>query len=165
MIKAHGPSEAVGVFTRQVEAVYHGLFVWLTVYFAEPIKFGLILVFALVVNLWLALACLFFALLVWLIGGRIAASFRLRSRLAMQEAAEQLALVQESLMMMRLVKSYQMEALQPSPRRASDCPPQQSTSVRQMSDDVYQPILVFLGTFAALFSPVGRRHPSSESAS
>ena len=76
VIKAHGPSEAVAIFTRQVEAVYHGLFVWLTVYFAEPIKFGLILLFALVVNFWLALAFLLFALLVWLIGGRIAASFR-----------------------------------------------------------------------------------------
>ena len=60
------------------------LYAWLTVCFREPVKFGLLLAFALVVNFWLALAFLLFALLVWLIGGQIAAYFRDQGRLATQ---------------------------------------------------------------------------------
>src|SRR5205807_6186873 len=82
---------------------------WLTVVWREPIKFGLLLGFALVVNFWLALAFLFFAVLVWLIGGQVAAYFRRQGRLAVNRAAEQLSLIRESLMLMRLVKVYLME--------------------------------------------------------
>src|SRR5207302_5217080 len=79
------------------------------VYFREPIKFGLVLLFAMLVNFWLALAFLLFALLVWVVGGQIAAYFRRRGRTADHQAADQLALIQESLMLMRLVKVYLME--------------------------------------------------------
>ena len=48
--RALGPSEAVSVFTRHVEAVHDALYARLTVYFREPIKFGLLLAFALVVQ-------------------------------------------------------------------------------------------------------------------
>lgn len=149
-VKAKGTSEAIGIFTRHVEAVYHGLFSWLTVSFAEPIKFAAILCFALAVNFWLALASLFFALLVWLVGGRLAASFRQRSRLAMQEAAEQLALIQESLSMMRLVKSYQMELFNQARVERQLSRYGQAQMRRQLDDAVYQPILALLGTLAAL---------------
>src|SRR5712692_7652824 len=75
--RALGPSEAVGVSTRHLEAVHDALYGWLTVVFREPVKFGLLLMFAMLVNpptsFWLALAFLLFALLVWLIGGQIAA--------------------------------------------------------------------------------------------
>ncbi len=74
--RALGPSEAVSVSTRHLEAVHTGLHTWLTVYFREPVKFGLLLLFAMLVNFWLALAFLLFALLVWLVGGQIAAYFR-----------------------------------------------------------------------------------------
>src|SRR5205823_14903411 len=107
--RALGPSEAVGISTRHLEAVHTGLFAWLTVYYREPVKFGLLLFFAMLVNFWLALAFLLFALLVWLVGGQVAAFFRRRGRVAEHEAADQLALVQESLMLMRLVKVYLME--------------------------------------------------------
>src|SRR5205823_1472823 len=107
--RALGPSEAVSVSTRHLEAVHDGLFAWLTVWIREPIKFGLVLLFALAVNFWLALAFLLFAVLVWIGGGQIAAWFRRRGRTAQQRAAEQLVLVQESLTMMRLVKVYLME--------------------------------------------------------
>ena len=48
--RALGPTEAVSVFTRHVEAVHDALYTRLTVYFREPIKFGLLLAFALVVQ-------------------------------------------------------------------------------------------------------------------
>jgi len=54
--RALGPSEAVTVFTRHVEAVSDGLYTWITVTFREPVKFGLLLAFALIVNWKLALA-------------------------------------------------------------------------------------------------------------
>ena len=107
--RALGPSEAVGVFTRHVEAVHDMLYAWLTVVIREPVKFGLLLIFALIINFWLALAFLVFALLVWLIGGQVAAYFREKGRVATRASANQLALLQESLMLMRLVKVYLME--------------------------------------------------------
>ena len=88
--RALGPSEAVSVSTRHLEAVHDGLFAWLTVWIREPVKFGLLLLFALAVNFWLALAFLLFAVLVWIGGGQIAAWFRRRGRVAQHRAAEQL---------------------------------------------------------------------------
>ena len=73
--RALGPSEAVSVSTRHLEAVHTGLYAWLTVYFREPVKFGLLLLIAMLVSFWLALAFLIFALLVWVVGGQIAAYF------------------------------------------------------------------------------------------
>ena len=141
-VKSQGPLEAVEVFTHQIEAVFHGLFTRLTVYFAQPLKFGLILLFALVVNFWLALTFLLFALLVWLIGGRIAASFRQKGRQATVQAAEQLSLIQESLMMMRLVKSYLMELFNQARRTslARYASPDEPPSRRAL----YQPFLILL---------------------
>ncbi len=107
--RALGPSEAVSVSTRHLESVHEGLFLWLTVYFREPIKFCLLLLFALVLNFWLAIAFFLFALLVWIVGGQIAAYYRRQGRVAEMHSAEQLALMQESLMLMRLVKVYLME--------------------------------------------------------
>ena len=108
--RALGPTEAVGVSTRHLEAVNDGLLAWVTVAVREPIKFGLLLLFALAVNFWIALAFLLFAFLVWMMGGQVAAYFRRKGRAAAHRAAEQLALLQESLMLMRLVKVYLMEA-------------------------------------------------------
>src|SRR5262249_51822402 len=87
--RALGPSEAVGVFTRHLEAVHGALYPWLTVVFREPVKFGLVLLFALLVNFWLALAFLLAALLVWLVGGQAAAYFRRQGRIATHRAADQ----------------------------------------------------------------------------
>src|SRR5262249_25042113 len=100
-VRALGPSEAVGIFTRELEAVPTGLYTWLTVVFREPVKFVLILIFALMVNAWLALAFLVFGLVVWLIGEIVVDHYRRRARLARHRAAEHLALIQESLMLMR----------------------------------------------------------------
>jgi ATP-binding cassette, subfamily B, bacterial len=101
-----GPSEAVSIFTRHIEAVHEALYARLTTEFREPVKFALILFFALVLNPLLALAFLLFAVLVWLVGGQIALGFARRARAASNEAGENLAALRESLMMMRLVKCY-----------------------------------------------------------
>jgi ABC-type multidrug transport system fused ATPase/permease subunit len=107
--RALGPTEAVTVFTRHVEAVHDALYNRLTVLFHEPIKFALLLLFALAVNFWLGLAFLLFAALVWLLAGQIAAYFRREVRLATNQAGERLTIMRESLMLMRLVKCYLME--------------------------------------------------------
>src|SRR5262249_54046263 len=98
--RALGPTEAGSVSTRHLEAVHSGLFAWLTVTFREPVKFVLLLLFALLVEFWLALAFLLFAVLVWLVGGQIAAHFRRTGRAASARSAEQLAFIQESLMIL-----------------------------------------------------------------
>src|SRR5207245_8683575 len=69
--RALGPTEAVSVFTRHVEAVHEALYTRLTVSFREPIKFALILLFALVVHFCLALAFLLFAVIFWMVGVQI----------------------------------------------------------------------------------------------
>ncbi len=104
-----GPSEAVGVSTRHLESVHEGLFLWLTTYYREPVKFGVVLLFALLVNFWLAMVFILLAGLVWLVAGQVAAHFRVKVHAAERETGEQLALLQESLMLMRLVKVYLME--------------------------------------------------------
>lgn len=148
--RALGPSEAVGVSTRHLESVHAGLYAWLTVYFREPVKFGLLLVFAMVVNFWLALAFLLFALLVWLVGGQIAAWFRHRGRTADMRAADQLALIQESLMMMRLVKVYLMEKFNLARFENQVAAHAQAQFARYRGEAFYRPLFTLLGLLAAL---------------
>jgi ATP-binding cassette, subfamily B, bacterial len=108
-IRELGPSEAVTVYTRQVEAVDDGLFTWLTVTFRVNVKIILLLLLALFLDIRLGLAFIFFALLAWAIGGQLAGYFKRRERASSHRAAEQLTLIRESLMLMRLVKIYLME--------------------------------------------------------
>ena len=49
-----GPSEAVGLFTRQVESVGEAIHAWLTSTVRYPLLFVLLLAFILTVNFWLA---------------------------------------------------------------------------------------------------------------
>lgn len=114
--RALGTSEAIGLFTRHLEAVIEGLYTWLTVVFRQPATFITLLVFALIVEWgasggppWLTVAFLLFALLFWLVEGQLAAYFRRRERRSTLQATEQLALLQESLQIMRLAKCYLME--------------------------------------------------------
>jgi ATP-binding cassette subfamily B protein len=148
--RALGPSEAVSIFTRQLEAVHDGLYTRLTVVFREPVKFVLLLLFALAINLWLALAFLLFALLVWLVGGQLAVRLRRQERVATRQAAEQLALLQESLMLMRLVKIYLMELFNQSRVERQLAAYSDAQLRRARGEAVYRPLLIFLGTVAAL---------------
>jgi ATP-binding cassette subfamily B protein len=148
--RALGPSEAVSIFTRQLEAVHDGLYTRLTMVFREPVKFVLLLLFALAINVWLALAFLLFALLVWLVGGQLAARLRRQERVANRQAAEQLALLQESMMLMRLVKIYLMELFNQSRVERQLAAYSDAQLRRARGEAVYRPLLIFLGTLAAL---------------
>ena len=54
--RALGPTEAVSIFARHIEAVHDAMFTRLTVYYRAPIKIALLIAFALSVQFWLALA-------------------------------------------------------------------------------------------------------------
>ena len=148
--RALGPSEAVSVSTRHLEAVHDGLLAWLTVWIREPVKFGLVLLFALLVNFWLALAFLLFAVLVWIGGGQIAAWFRSRGRAAQHQAAEQLTLIQESLSLMRLVKVYLMELFNQARVERQLAKYAETQMSRYLGEAIYRPTLVLLGMLASL---------------
>jgi ABC-type multidrug transport system fused ATPase/permease subunit len=107
--RAVGPAEVVGLFTRQVDAARDALYAWLTAAFRHPVQFTLLLVLILAINFWLGVCSLAVALLVWVIAGQIAAYFRREARSGSRQADVQLALLQESMGLLRLVKCYQME--------------------------------------------------------
>ncbi len=148
--RALGPSEAVTVFTRHVEAIHEALYSRLTVSYVEPVKFALLLAFALLVEPLLALAFLLFAILVWIVGGQIAAHFRHQGRAASDAAAEQLTLVRESLMLMRLVKVYLMELFNQARVERLLARYARAQLVRFRGEALYKPILFTLGLLAAL---------------
>ncbi len=149
--RALGPTEAVSVFTRHVEAVHEALYSRMTIYFREPIKFVLILLFALVVNFWLALAFLLIAAVVWMVGGQIAAYYRRQGRAATNEAGEHLTILRESIMMMRLVKCYyRMEEFNRARVERQLSQYARLQRLRMRGESVYRPILTLLGVVAAL---------------
>ena len=145
-----GPSEAVSVFTRHVESVHDALYARMTVTFREAVKFFLLLAFALVVNVWLAVAFLLFAVLVYLIGGRISARFRRESAAATHHAAERLTVIRESLMMMRLVKTYLMEQFNQSRVERQLARYSQAQRIRHRGDAMPRPLLVLLALLCTL---------------
>ncbi len=148
--RALGPAEAVSASTRHLESVHDALYAWLTVVFREPVKFGLLLAFALLVNFGLALVFLLAAVLVWLVGGQVAAYFRRRGRGAAHHAADQLALIQESLMLMRLVKVYLMELFNQSRVERQLARYAGAQSRRYRGEAIYRPLLFFMGLVAGL---------------
>jgi ATP-binding cassette subfamily B protein len=145
-----GPGEAVGVFTRHVEAVHDALYARLTALVREPVKFVLLLIFALCVNLPLALAFLLCTVLLWLLGSQIAAYFRRKGRLATNRASEQLTLIRETLILMRLVKVYLMELFNQSRVERLLSRYGKAQAIRYRGEAIYKPLLFLLGTMAAL---------------
>jgi ATP-binding cassette subfamily B protein len=150
VVRALGPGEAVTVLGRHVEAVHDALYTWLTVLFPQPIQFGLLLALALIIHPLLACAFLLFALLVWLVGGQVAAYFRRQGRTANIAAAEQLTLIRESLMLMRLVKCYLMELFNQSRVERQLARLSAAQMRRYRGEAIYKPLLMFLGMLAAL---------------
>lgn len=149
-VRALGPGEAASIFTRHMEAVHDGLYAWQTVAVRSPVKFGLLLAFALLVDVWLALASIVFALVLWSIGGQFAAAVRQQGRAATQRAAHQLALLQESLVMMRLVKVYLMELFNQARVERQLSEYVRSHRGRYRGEAVYRALLLFLGVMATL---------------
>jgi ATP-binding cassette subfamily B protein len=149
-IKALGPSEAVSMFTRHVEAVHDALVAFLTGLIREPVQFALLVLFALAINFWLAVTFLIFAALVWLVGGLVASYFRQQGDKATRAAAGQLALLQESLSMMRLVKVYLMELFNQARVERQLAAYAQSLRSRATGEAIYRPLLGFLAVLAAV---------------
>ncbi|HKB38271.1 MAG TPA: ABC transporter ATP-binding protein, partial [Gemmataceae bacterium] len=149
-VKALGPGEAVTIFTRHTEAVHDALYTSLAVLFAQPITFGLLLLAALIIHPLLAVAFLLSALLIWLVGGQVAGYFRQQGKLATNRAAEQLTLIRESLMLMRLVKVYLMELFNQSRVERQLARYAAAQLRRYRGEAVYKPLLFFLGLVAAL---------------
>ncbi len=147
--RALGPSEAVTVFARHVEAVHDALYLRLTSWFRDPVQIAILLMFALLVNFGLALAFLLFALLVWVTGSQIAAHFKRRERLATNDAAERLTLIRESLMIMRLIKCYMMELFNQSRVERQLAGHAKAQIGRFRGEAFYTPLLVLLGSTAA----------------
>ena len=148
-IATHGSNEAETVFTRHVDAVHDGLYTRLTVAVRDPIKLFFLAAFALSIHFWLGLAALCAAALVWLAGRQTATIFRRHGRVGARRAADQLALLEESLQMMRLVKGYLMDLFNQArvERQLSEYSRAQLSRFR--GELVYRPLLIFLGTLAA----------------
>jgi ATP-binding cassette, subfamily B, bacterial len=148
--RALGPTEAVSIFARHIEALHDAMYTLLTVYYRAPIKIALLIAFALFVQFWLALASLMLAILVWLVGGQAAAYIRRSGRQATHEASEHLTVLRESLMLMRLVKCYLMEQFNQNrvERQLSRYTRVQLSRLR--GEALYQPLLVLLGLLCTL---------------
>jgi ATP-binding cassette, subfamily B, bacterial len=146
----HGASDAVGVSNHDLELVHEALYRWLTVVFREPVKAVLLLVFALLISPWLAVAIFMFALLVWMVGGQIAMVLRREGRAAQHEAGKQVALIQESLTLTRLVKVTLMEAFNQARVDRQLRAYTRAQLARYRYAAIYRPLFAFLGLVATL---------------
>ncbi|HEV3439421.1 MAG TPA: ABC transporter ATP-binding protein [Gemmata sp.] len=108
-IRTVGPAEVTHLFTKQAEAAGAAVHVTLAATYRYPILVIGLLILILLVNFWLAVSFLLLAALVWVIGGQITAHFRRDARLAARQADTSIALLVESLGILRLVKCFQME--------------------------------------------------------
>jgi ATP-binding cassette subfamily B protein len=149
-VRALGPSEAVSILTRHIEAVHDALYTRLTVWYREPITLVLLLLFAIFVHPLLALAFVFFAVVVWVLGVKIVGYFRQQSKLATHVAAERLTIIRESLMLMRLVKCYVMEQFNQARIERQLSRYGQVQRIRHRADALARPVLVLLAGFGAL---------------
>jgi ATP-binding cassette subfamily B protein len=138
------------LFTRHVEASHEALFLWLTTAFRYPAQVVLLLGLALLIQPWLALAVVIFALLVWLMGGQIVAAFRRQGRAATRQASSRLVLLLESIRLMRLVKSYLMELFNQSRVERQLAEYTRAHRTRYRGEAIAKPILVLLGTLAGI---------------
>jgi len=108
-VRTGGPDEPRQLFTKHADAVGAAVHASLTSSYRCPIMIAGLLAFILLVNFWLAVSFLLLASLVWLIGGQLAAHFQRESRLGSRQVESSLALLVESLGLLRLVKCFQME--------------------------------------------------------
>ena len=108
-IRASGIEEAEALFTRQVETVGTALQSTVTLpWRAIPQLVGLLLLIWLV-HFWLAVTFVVMTALVWLVGGQVSAYYRREARQGSRQLHNALALLLESLRLVRLVKCYQLE--------------------------------------------------------
>ena len=108
-VRTSGPGEAASLVARKVDAVGEAIEASLTAPYRHPLTFLLLCALILVVHFWLAVSFLLLAILVWAIGGQVAAYFRREVRQGSQQGESAMALLQESTGLLRLVKCFQME--------------------------------------------------------
>ncbi|MCX7700630.1 MAG: ABC transporter transmembrane domain-containing protein, partial [Gemmataceae bacterium] len=141
-------SEPVDVFIRRMDSLHDGLYTRLTISVREPVKITLLLLLAFVENLWLALATVCAAGLVWIISRQIAAVLRERGKAGARSALRQLALLEESLRMMRLVKGYLMDLFNQGRVERQLSEYSRAQMARFRGELVYRPLIVLFGTMA-----------------
>jgi ATP-binding cassette subfamily B protein len=105
-----GVAPAINVFTREVDAVRDGLVAWLDVFVREPVLIVLLLTIALSAHWSLALLFLISAAMGIFLARRQILAARGSAAAAIRSAAERLALLQESLFLIRLTRGYLMES-------------------------------------------------------
>lgn len=149
-LRSNGTAEAYSLFTRHIEAVHEALYLWLTAAFRYPAQIILLLALALLVQPWLALAVLLFALLVWLMGGQIVAAFRRQGRASSRQAANRLVLLHESIGLMGLVKSYLMELFNQARVERQLADYSKAHMTRYRGEAFARPVLVLLAMLAAI---------------
>ena len=144
-VRAAGSSEASGLFTSKVESVREAVAAVLTSQLREPIKFVLLLLLALAIHFWLTVVFLIAALLVYLIGLELLEAVNRRGERAARRAATQLALLQESLMIMRLVKAFLIESFNQNrvERQLTDYT--NANISRSTSEALTRPLIFLLG--------------------
>ncbi|WP_020468376.1 ABC transporter ATP-binding protein [Zavarzinella formosa] len=101
--------ESVTLFTKQVEDVHEAVYYRLSQQIRAAILIIVLLALAFVANLWLAVASVLFAGLIWVFAGQMTAAFRRQGSGANRVTTHRLALLLESLGLIRLVKLYLME--------------------------------------------------------
>lgn len=105
-----GAAPAVNVFTRDTDAVRDGLMAWFDSSVREPVKLVLLLTVAIMAHWSVAVLFLVLAGLGAFLAPRLITRVRARAAAATRKAAERLALLQESLFMLRLTRGYSMES-------------------------------------------------------
>lgn len=148
-IRPSGPGEAAELFGRHVESIHDAVETRLTSQCYGPIQVFLLLLFALLIHYWLAAAFLLAGVIVVVIGSQIAAWHRHTARIADRRATAQMALLRESLLMMRLVKSTVMEVFNQSrvERQLSEYAAARRRRFRAAA--IFRPLLWFLGILSA----------------
>jgi ABC-type bacteriocin/lantibiotic exporter with double-glycine peptidase domain len=107
--RAAGPAEALSLFTRHIEVIHDALAGCLTIALRDGVKLVLLLLVGFLINFWLGLVLVLAAVLAWLLGTQIGPLLQARTVRTTNQAAAQLALLQESLQLLRLVKCHIME--------------------------------------------------------
>jgi ABC-type multidrug transport system fused ATPase/permease subunit len=147
-IRSTGPGEAATLFNRHVESVQNAVRAVLTSRFFCPVELLCLVIFGLAIHFWLALAFILTALLVLLWGGQLASNLRRTARASDRRAAARMGLLEESLIIMPLVKGNVMEMFNQSRVERQLVDYAAARLRRARGEAMFRPLLWFLGAFA-----------------
>jgi ATP-binding cassette subfamily B protein len=150
MVRGQGPAEAVSLVTGHIEAIYEALYAWLTVAIAAPVQFAFLLIIACLMHFWLTVVVVAGTISAWLIAAQLFRYFRRAEIRTLQQEANYLALVQENLMFLRLIKSCIMELFNQGRIDLELSEYARAQRRRAIGTAVLGALLVFLGTLAGV---------------